>query len=935
MSSEPPRAEAIKGAHQPYVPPDKIVKEFTVKAVVTGTLLGILFALSSVYLGLKVGLTVSASIPIAVLAITVFRWLRLRSTILENNIVQTTGSAGESIAAGVAFTLPSLLIMGFELELIRVLLVALLGGLIGVLMMIPLRQGLIVKEHGKLTYPEGTACADVLIVGEKGGTAASTVFTGFFIGLGYAFLNLITKLWADTATFTLEFGGKLKKALIAFEVSPPMLGVGYIIGPKVAANMLAGGMLAFVVLIPLIAQFGGPAVAGMSPYALRNEYILYIGAGAVATGGFIALARSIPTIINAFRRGLGNLKTESGEPVKLPRTEQDLSMRFVLGGVAMLAIAIFAAPVLQIDILTALLVILFGFFFVTVSSRITGEIGSSSNPISGMTIATLLLTCGLFVLLGRTGVGFKAMALTTAALVCVAASNGGTISQDLKTGFLVGATPKWQQIAILIGVVTSAIAIGFTLLLLDGSVTTYQAVDYQGFALHKPVAGVRVASEYAEGPDGAKSYNVAWVESDQVKSPSGTPIPKGKYLTDPTGALAFAVDPASGKVTKVDYPGFQAPFVGVVHSDTTGRAPDGKNYKTAYVQSDTLATADGKLIPRGKYYVDDAGAMMFFVHPGVVGSYPYKLEKASGKFPTLQVGADKSLYRGGKAVGHDEGMAKDAAEKELRSIVLDDSVGKLGKGRYLVDGDNNVVYTVVDGVQTPMKDTKIPGDLALAKDGTLHVGGSALGTDEGTDLGVDRKPYRALNLTDVVDSLRPGRYLVTPDDQIVYRSDIVKKYDAPKAQLFRLIIDGTLGGTLPWGLVLIGVFIAIMLELLSVSSLPFAVGLYLPISTSAAIFAGGTVRYLVDRKRKGESSSEAEFSPGMLMASGLIAGGAILGVIQAILFTAEDKGFLSMASLDLSRFLPDALAVNHSWYPMAMFLIMAGALYWVGVKRKK
>jgi len=263
MSSEPPRAEAIKGAHQPYIPADKVIREFSAKAVITGAVLGVIFALSSVYLGLKVGLTVSASIPIAVLAITVFRWLKLNSTILENNIVQTTGSAGESIAAGVAFTLPSLLIMGFELELVRVLLVGLLGGLIGVLMMIPLRHGLIVKEHGKLTYPEGTACADVLIVGEQGGTAATTVFTGFFVGLGYAALNLIFKLWADTATFAVDMGGRLKKAMVAFEVSPPMLGVGQIIGPEVSANMMAGGLLAFVVLIPLIAQCGGAEVAAL------------------------------------------------------------------------------------------------------------------------------------------------------------------------------------------------------------------------------------------------------------------------------------------------------------------------------------------------------------------------------------------------------------------------------------------------------------------------------------------------------------------------------------------------------------------------------------------------------------------------------------------------------------------------------------------------
>src|SRR5690349_5769588 len=292
-------SEDASGGHKPFVAPETKMRELTIRALVMGSLLGIVFAMSSVYLGLKVGLTVSASIPVAVLSITLFRWLKMGGTILENNIVQTTGSAGESLAAGVAFTLPSLLLMGHDMELMRILLVALLGGLIGVLMMIPLRHGLIVKEHGKLTYPEGTACADVLIVGEQGGTNARTVFLGFFIGLGYAVLNLINKLWADTSTFAADFWGRLKGATLSFEVSPPMLGVGYIIGPKVAANMMAGGALAFVVLIPLIAQFGGAEVAALDPYAIRTRYVLYIGAGAVAAGGFIALGRSIPTIIAA------------------------------------------------------------------------------------------------------------------------------------------------------------------------------------------------------------------------------------------------------------------------------------------------------------------------------------------------------------------------------------------------------------------------------------------------------------------------------------------------------------------------------------------------------------------------------------------------------------------------------------------------------------
>jgi len=853
MSTEPPRAEAIKGAHQPFIPPEQSPRELTIRALIIGSVLGIVFAMSSVYLGLEVGLTVSASIPVAVLSITVFRWLKMRATILENNIVQTTGSAGESLAAGVAFTLPSLLLMGFDLELIRVLLVALLGGLIGVLMMIPLRHGLIVKEHGKLTYPEGTACADVLIVGEKGGTEATRVFTGFFVGLAYAFLNILTKLWPENSTFRDIVGTKLKKATVGFEVSPPMLGVGYIIGPKVSANMLAGGLLAFVVLIPLIGQFGGKAVAAMDPMQIRNDYILYIGAGAVATGGFIALGRSIPTIVAAFRRGLSSMG--GGKLEKVVRTERDLPMTVVVGGSAAIAVAIFAAPVLDIDFLTALLVILFGFFFVTVSSRITGEIGSSSNPISGMTIATLLLTCGLFVLLGRTGISYKAMALTTAALVCVAASNGGTISQDLKTGYLVGATPRHQQVSILVGVVTSAIVIGFTLLLLNSSRTTYQGVSYGAFTFPDKTIGVQPSDQHMTGPDG-------------------------------------------------------------------------KSYRIYYVQSDALKTTDGTAVPRGKYMVDDHNAPMFRVDPGVSGSYPYRLEKLQGNFPVLAAGLDKSLYTGAKPVGHEEGKATGLDRKDYRTISLDEDRGKLTKGRYLMDDDGNVAYRLENGALTPLEE-HVPEDFAVGRDGTLLAGGTKVGSDDGTDYGLDRQPYRASNLTEVVSGLRPGHYLVDDQDHISFFSKPLKKYDAPKAQLFRLIIDGTLGGTLPWGLVLIGVFIAIILELLGVSSLPFAVGLYLPIYTSGGIFVGGAVRWMVDRKRKGESASAAEFSPGMLMASGLIAGGAILAVIQAALTPAGwDKPF------DLSRFLPDFLLTNESWWPMIPFLAMAAGLYWVGVKAK-
>ena len=744
--------------HKPFVPPEQTMRELSFRAVAIGALLGLIFAASSVYLGLKVGLTVSASIPVAVLSITLFRWLGMKGTILENNIAQTTGSAGESIAAGVAFTLPSLLLMGFDMEFTRILLVGLLGGLVGVLMMIPLRNGLIVKEHGKLAYPEGTACADVLIAGEKGGTEAVMVFTGFFIGLGYAFLNLIAKLWGEVSAFAIKVGG-LSKGMIGFEVSPPMLGVGYIIGPRVSANMLGGGLLAFVVLIPLIAAFGGPEVAAMSSGKIRNEYILYIGAGAVATGGFIALARAIPTIIAAFRAGLKNM-SGSANANSVIRTERDLPMSVVLGGAGAIALVIWIAPILQINLLTALLVVLFGFFFVTVSSRITGEIGSSSNPISGMTIATLLLTCGLFVALGWVGVDYKAMALTTAALVCVAASNGGTISQDLKTGFLVGATPRSQQLAIFVGVVTSAVLIGGTLLLLNDSNTTYPAVSYPGVTL-------KDSGQIAQGPDG-KTYKVAFL-ADEVPAPSADPSAEPTTLT------------------------------------------------------------------RGKYLVNDQNEPVYRADPGVSGSYPYRLTKATGGAVTAEV----------------------------------------------------------------------------------------LATSKETDLGVDHKSYR------VVED-KGQRLLVGEDGQIAYTSSKAEKFDAPKAQLFRLIIDGTLGGELPWHLVMIGVFIAIILELVGVSSLPFAVGLYLPIYTSGGIFVGGFVRWLVDRKRK-SNPAEAEFSPGMLMASGLIAGGAIAGVLNAVLVPLG----LDQA-LNLEHFVPSFLAgsADYQWWPMVPFVGMAAALYYIGARWK-
>lgn len=692
--------------HKPFISPFDSPKEFTFRAVFIGAILGIVFAASSVYLALKVGITVSASIPIAVLSITLFRVLG-RATILENNIVQTTGSAGESIAFGVATTMPVFLLLGMDMQLGAIIWMSLLGGILGVLMMIPLRQGLIVKEHGKLAYPEGTACADVLIVGEQGGTNAKTVFLGFGIGAAYKLFNAGFRLWQEVPNRMLTF---FKGGSFSAEVTPELLGVGYIIGAKVSANMMAGGLLAYLILIPAIKIFGEnldtvmfPAtmlIRDMSPGEVRNAYVLYIGAGAVATGGIISLIKSFPTIISAFRRGFKTFVDSRSVKVateKTLRTDRDLPLAVVMFGSIGLVLAIWLAPILHINALSAVLIVLFGFFFVTVSSRITGEIGSSSNPISGMTVATLLITCLLFLAAGWTGVGFRAMALSTAAIVCIAASNGGTISQDLKTGFLVGATPKYQQLAIMIGVITSALVIGFIVISLNKAYTSVVPSSHPDY--------------------------VATVPADAV----------------------------------------------------TQQGPDGKNYRVHYVS---------------------------------------------------------------------------------------EPVGSVLIGKYLVNESNQITYLVDPGIA-------------------------------GTVSEIDGRP--------------------------------VTKLDSPKARLFSLIIDGILTQKLPWGLVLIGIFLALVMELVGVSSLPFAVGLYLPLSSSVPIMAGGMVRALVDRKRKG-TESEAEFSPGVLLSSGFIAGAAIMGVgLAAVLGAGWEQ------AIDFSSYLGPLAQAD--WFAMIPFGILMFLLYKVGLSK--
>ncbi len=712
--------------HKPYVSDDAEMPEFTWGPLIVGSVLGIIYGASSLYLVLKVGMTVSASIPVAVLSITLFRFVSrifgIRpTTILENNIVQTTGSAGESIAFGVGVTMPAVMLLGFDMEIGHVMLVALLGGLLGILMMIPLRRALIVKQHGTLKYPEGTACADVLIVGEEGGTNAQTVFTGFGLAFVYQWLVQGLKLWKDTPGLVLKF---YQGSVIDAEASPALLGVGYIIGPRTACIMMSGGILAALVLTPAIKLFGDALdqplfaelmikpqlIRDMGPHDIRRNYILYIGAGAVATGGLISLVQALPLIFGSIRSGLSDLTRSTGDGAdSARRTERDLPMWLVVVGSVALVAAITLAPSLRMNWMGSLLVVACGFFFATVSSRLTGEIGSSSNPISGMTVATLLLTCLVFLLLGWTTPADRVAALSVAAIVCIAASNAGTTSQDLKTGFLLGATPKWQQWSILVGAVTSSLVIGWTLVKLNDAGTVYTQRD---------LPSIRLTEETVAGLTGREA-------------------PRGPDISDST-----------------EYRVWHA---------TTGN-PHG--------------------VPQGKYLVRDDGTLAFLCDPSING-------------------------------------------------------------------------------------------------------------------------------------------LITKRDD----GQPVQKFDAPKTRLMALIIDGILNQKLPWGLVLIGAFIAVMMQLAGVSALPFAVGVYLPISTSLPVFLGGAARYFADRATR-RTPEEGDTSPGVLFSSGYIAGGSVAAIL--IIFVTLIPGAAEF--LDVGRQLPESW--NASDLPAALSVVLLVAvLGYMGLKQ--
>jgi putative OPT family oligopeptide transporter len=718
-------------SHQPYVPASTILPEFTPRAVILGVIFGLVFGASTVYLGLKVGLTVSASIPIAVLAITILRAFG-RASILENNIVQTTGSAAESIAAGIVFTIPALLILGLDLDIMRTSMIAAAGGLLGVLLMIPLRRSLIVKEHGQLPYPEGTACAEVLIVGERGGSDAKTVFLGFGVGFVYKFLMAGLKFWKEIPVKVLSW---FQGARVAAEISPELLGVGYIIGPRVASYMLGGGVIAALALTPLIKFFGqglttnifpappGELIANMSASVVFDRYVRYIAAGAVATGGVISLLRSLPTIVQAFRAGVKDFGG-GAKAINTLRTERDIPIHYAMGGVVLLLIVITLVPQLEIDWISSLLILVFGFFFVTVSSRICGQIGSTSNPISGMTIATLLFTSLIFLMLGRMGAGERIIALTVGAIVCVAAANAGNTSQDLKTGFLVGSTPSKQQIALLIGALTSALVIGWTLDFLNRSAINLLPVSYPSFTVP------------------ADNIKGAWTESPQ-----------------PT---------------------------------------DDKTYRYAQFAIEADGGDGQTRIPAGKYLVGDDNQLHYLVNPGVGG---IRQQLTTSIPPEVQ-------------------------------------------GRTFTEGPN------------------------------VRRAGPARGLD-------DQMYERVV----VKEGSREFTFLVDPAGTPKYNvEEYTGKLDAPKAALMGVLVDGVLTQRLPWSLILIGAVISIMLEIIGVQALPVAVGIYLPISTSATIFAGGLIRALVAKVSKGhreESLAEEETGKGVLLSSGLIAGGAIGGLFVA------------------------------------------------------
>jgi putative OPT family oligopeptide transporter len=720
-------ADAEEPKFQPYVAAEENRPELSGRAVILGCIFGLLFGAVTVYVGLRAGLTVAASIPIAVLSISILRAFG-KASILENNIVQTTGSAGESVAGGVIFTLPALIFLGFGLDYWRITLLALIGGCLGVCFMIPLRRQLIVKEHGNLLYPEGTACADVLIAGDKGGSFASRVFMGLGLGALYTFFqneNMFT-VWPSTPTYNPSW---LPGSSFRANTTTEYLGVGYIIGPRIAGVIFSGGVFAWLVVMPAIKFFGShlgtnlypgtKLIADMAPEDLWRTYIRPMGAGAVAAAGLITLLKTLPTIIGALRAGAKDLAAGAANALSQRRTDRDIPLKWALIGAGVLLLFMWglltfypitgASTSVVSNFFAALLVVVFGFLFVTVSSRITGLIGTSSNPISGMAIATLMATCAVFLVLGWTAASFFALAITIGGVVCIASANAGNTSQDLKTGFLVGATPSKQQQALVIGVIVSVFAIGLTLIGMDKGLEQFRAANI-------PV---------------------------NINS-----LPPG------------------------------------VNKDTN----------TKFHRTSVKLAAD----------------------------------KATG----------------------------------------------------------------------PAKEQSVEGMILI----------------------------NALNSADVPD----GSYLYNPQSgriEVQWVHGIGSdKAAAPQARLMATVINGILTRKLPWGLILLGVFMVIAVELLGIRSLSFAVGFYIPMATTLAIFCGGVVRWLVEKAaaRAGEKAEESDVSPGSLYASGLIAAGGIVGLLGIAIKLMETQGWLPENSIGWGSKL--SFITDHPMLGNGIAVIMFGLL---------
>jgi putative OPT family oligopeptide transporter len=755
----------IKPTFKPFVPATETRPELTARALILGGIFGVLFGAVTVYVGLRAGLTVAASIPISVLSISILRAFG-KSSILENNIVQSTGNAGQSIASGVIFTLPALIFLGFDLESSRIFALALFGGWLGVLFMIPLRRQLIVDEHDTLVYPEGTACADVLIAGERGGSFASRVFLGLGLGGLYTLFqndNLFA-LWPSQPDYQPDLGAQhlLKGSAIRADCTPEYLGVGYIIGIRVAAIMLAGGVFSWLVLMPAIYFFGShlaaPLYPGtvlitqMSPSDLWRTYVRPMGAGAVAAAGLITLLRTLPTIVGALTQGFKKTGPSKSTTTQPSRIEHDLPPSVVFGGSLLLIVLMVLflefkpIPGAQVGLLAniaaALLVVVFGFLFVTVSARIVGIVGSSASPVSGMTIATLMATAAIFLVKGWTAPAFGALAITIGGVVCIAASNAGDTSQDLKTGYLIGATPWKQQIAIMIGVIVSIFSIGATLNAMNKGLESFQR-------LPKPIV--------------------------------------------------FSLD----------------------------HLPDG-------VQNDGNFTQDRITLTGNRNELSGA--------------------------PSLPVSSAR--------VGSTNPSTGKEELTNTRQYILLNAIGSttLDDGKYLYNpATGEIEVQWIQGIGS-------------------------------------------------------------------------EKAAAPQGRLMATVINGILSRKLPWTLVLLGVFIVIVVELLGVRSLTFAVGAYLSIATTLAIFVGGVMRWLVDRAVEkhrlanaipGDELASEEVSPGSLYASGLIAAGGIVGLIGVCV-----KLYEAATDRSIPRF-SDHNPLHHDLVSVIMFALLAFSLYYFARKPLK